>query len=190
MTSSDRLDISDLESARELSRRLTTAALAPSPQSATPFVRFRASTALGKPPQPEPEPGPNALPPGLDPTLTGGALWNQLLDWCRATAQAETAFVMDAYGLVVGSRGPLQGEQFEEVGARLILILDQARQMQPIPELEPAIGVELGTRWLTGFQAPLEDGTPLTIGLIGREAIPEKVRATLKRVVRARLGLA
>lgn len=190
MKSAPAASSSDLERARQLSRSLRPALARPAgaaPRAAgSGYVRFQMAAA---PPAPAPVPSPAPdVPPAIPAGLAGGALWNFLLDWCAAYVQAGTAFVMDGFGLLVAARGDLPPEQFEEVGGRLILILQQARLMQGAAVADLAVGIELGDGFLSGFQLLLDDGSPLTVGLIGREPISSHPRGVIRRTVRDALA--
>lgn len=188
---------SDLERAREMSRRLAAGSSgrpdAPSPSRragigvAAPdpagFVRLRRpaprSTAASAPPVAADRP--------LRVAAFGGEGWDAILDWTLEATGAGAAFLMDPHGLVVACRGPLPSGQAEGLGARLMLALDQAAKMVPPGEesADLSVAVQFGEVLLTGFLAPLADGTVLTAGLISRCPIGASARQAVVGVLGA-----
>ena len=180
---------SDLDLAREISRRLTGApfsrarASAPEP---TPRVGVAAPDPSGfvslRRNDPVPAPVPTPTP---TPRVFGAGGWENLLEWTLAATGSEAAFLMDPHGLVVACRGPLPAGQAERLGARLMVALDQARRMAPTEEEDISVTVQFGEVFLTGFAAPLSDGILLTAGLVSRKPVEPSARGAVARALAA-----
>lgn len=184
---------SDLDRARTLSRSLRPGASLARRTESTGFpggfVRFRfAGQELAQPRLAAEPAAPQELP-DLPAELSGGALWDRLLELCATMTKAETAFIMDGFGLLVSCRGPLAGDEFEEIGARLILILEQARQMRSAEPAGEAVAIEMGEKYLSGFQVLFEDGLSLTIGLIGKDSVTRNQRVVIARAIGKAMGV-
>jgi len=106
-----------------------------------------------------------------------------MLTWCCVAARAELAFLLDAQGLVVANRGPGSSEEVEGMGARLLAAMDQVRRLAPPGAAAPAVNVEMGARWLTGFALALPDGTGVMLGLVGPKPAGTEIRAALQRAL-------
>jgi hypothetical protein len=117
----------------------------------------------------------------------GGEGWDAVLDWTLEATGAGAAFLMDPHGLVVACRGPLPSGQAEGLGSRLMLALEQAGRMVPPGEeaAELSVTVQFGEILLTGFPAPLGDGTVLTAGLISRSPVAAAARRAVVGVLGA-----
>lgn len=180
------MSFSDLDRAREISRRLAGSRSLPDPPArvgvAPPdpagFVSLRrtaTTTAAAL--------MPTAPPPEVREAL-GSGRWDALLDWALSAASCQAGFVVDPRGLVVGCRGPLPVAQAEGLGSRLMAALDQARQMAgPKDGPEPSVTIQFGDVLLTAFAARPGDGSVLTIGLIGRGVVPAETRRGVARVM-------
>ncbi|MBK6513967.1 MAG: hypothetical protein IPG04_07525 [Polyangiaceae bacterium] len=163
-----RVPSSDLELARALSRRLR------APRGETPakhaepsprYVRFDARRAA-----PESVFGAFAASSPF-----GADVWNHLLDGCLATADARSAFLIDAQGLVVATRGDLSAEAAESIGARLMVALDQSAQLlQPSAPSVAALEIELG--WLTGLRSSDKRSRSLTLGIVAQGPLGRDIR--------------
>jgi hypothetical protein len=177
---------SDLNLARELSRRLVVerAPVAPAPARPAPrgYVAFPSRGAVpaavrvpmpvvAAPPS---EPEPRALPePPVVSVEEGSACWDRLLDWCLDAFGAEAAFIMDSYGLVVATRGRMTADTVQGVGARLMVTLQHAEQMAvEAPDgTSRAVAVELAAGWLNGMRVTLgrgDEALVLTVGVASR----------------------
>jgi hypothetical protein len=183
---------SDLERARELSRRLRPGESPDEPHArahAVPpgpgaFVRFRAADVV------KVAAGPVAAPPPLPPPETakrsapaspqGGGRWDESLEWCRGRTGARSAFALDGQGLLIASSGALASEEAEGIGSRMMLALDQARKMADTPPARLSVGFDLGGDRLSGFAVTLGDGTPVTFGLVGPQTPDPLSRAVLE----------
>ena len=170
---------SDLERARELSRKLrgdasnrarAGAAAVPAPGK-DGFLRFRAGGLL-------PAPAPSAP--------VSGTLWDPFLDWCLAVAGATAGFVLDGQGLLVAVRGALSAGDAEGIGARVMVALEQARKIQPGGSPDPAVSIDFGSGCLSGFAVALKDRSVLTIGLVGPRSVAPAARGTIASAFAAR----
>ncbi len=134
--------------------------------AATGYIKFSAShLGIGAP---RPEFGPTA--------------WNEMLDRALAESGDEVAFVVDAQGLVVASRGAMDPALVEGVGARLMIAFEQAEQMAEWGSSAGSIAIELGHRWLTGFRVRRGESSFL-VGVLGPNVIPREARAELARTI-------
>lgn len=180
---SDRTDSSsDLESARELSRRLVAPraaghVVAPSDSD---FVRFTFSSVMRRSAASESRTSSTGVAPGHEaPKPESATTWDDFLARSLPVAEAHAAFLMDGQGLLVASCGPIPAADLEGVGGRLMAALEHGRKMQLEEGREPAVVVELGSAWLTGFAVPLRDGSTLTMGVVGPAALHAETRARL-----------
>lgn len=164
-----RVPSSDLELARALSRRLRSPRGEPPAKHAEPsprYVRFEARKAA-------PESVFGAFASTSSPF--GADVWNHLLDGCLATADAQSAFLIDAQGLVVATRGALSAEAAESIGARLMVALDQSAQLlQPGAPSVAALEMELG--WLTGLRSSDNRSRSLTLGIVAQGPLGRDIR--------------
>ena len=198
MTNEHSANSSDLERARELSRKLKPGPPRPTvgeaKESERPYIRFRAATVLrvgdlsGAVPEPTPSPLPLRAVPGPVPSAppqaapeVRGPRWEPLLDWCRSVSGAESAFVLHPYGLIVAVRGPLPEAEAGEMGSRLMVALEHARKMPVDGAGDASVAFDLGGRWLSGFSFPLRDGTKLTFASIGPNALDGPLRRSFEK---------
>ena len=199
MTNEHSANSSDLERARELSRKLNPGPPRPTvgeaKESERPYIRFRAAAVLrvgdlsGVVPEPPdspsplravPGPVPPAAPPQAAPQVSGSP-WGPLLDWCRSVSGAESAFVLHPYGLIVAVRGPLPEAEAGEMGSRLMVALEHARKMPVDGAGDASVAFDLGGRWLSGFSFPLRDGTKATFAAIGPNALDGPLRRSFEK---------
>ncbi|MFO0599526.1 MAG: hypothetical protein U0228_29745 [Myxococcaceae bacterium] len=153
----------DLDAARAASQRLAGQGGAPPPSPG--YVSF-----------PSPRPAmPAAVPvsrPSAAPLMTrrqpllapnthfGADGWNTLLEACAAAVAADAAFLMDASGLIIASRGR---DELEAVGARLMNAFEQADRIDDARgTLSLSIETQRGT--LYGLRLAQPEGTFLTLG--------------------------
>lgn len=195
---------SDLQRARQLSRRLASPAteqgIGEPPQG---FVRFRGfappkpttprrpTLAPGDPtPRSSPmDPVPFSAPaanhemlPWINPELVGS--WEQFLAWCSLHGSIESAFVVDGQGFVIGQHGQLLPEEFDGVGAELSLAMEQLARIEALRgELGSAV-LAFGTRTLIGFRAKVAS-EELVLGLVATDPIPQSVMAAVGAGFRA-----
>ncbi len=158
---------SDLDLARSLSRRLREgrdapgARIEPSPR----YLRFDARRA--------------APETWLSPLSRLGApfgaeVWNDLLDGCLAAADASGAFLMDAQGLVVATRGTMRQDVAEAVGGRLMGALDQIELIGTRAQ-STAVAIEIESGWLTGVRS-----TQLTLALLAAAPVSRQARDVIE----------
>ena len=93
----------------------------------------------------------------------GPSGWNTFLLSCVGYVGGECAFVMDEHGLIVAHQGELPEGDLEGIGARLMLMLEQATSMDE--NSGASVAVALGSKWLTGISGD-HGGSKLTIGII------------------------
>jgi hypothetical protein len=179
---------SDLNRAREISRRLAEREKRPAPKPAAapapgPAHRFsaeqvRAAAGLPAPPAPAspaasapaasaPAPARAAPPPRPLPPLPAGGGWDALVAWCRSALLAESAFLIDDQGLLVASAGKIDAREAEGIGGRLVFTLEQADEMKGDALSARAITLEYGGSCLSGWRVPIAGGVSLTLGVLG-----------------------
>ena len=124
-------------------------------------------------------PSARVAPAPAPPAIEEARTWDDFLALCLPVAGAEGALVMGDQGLLIASCGPIPASDLEGVGARLMATLDHGRRMQLEEGREPAVVVELGMGWLTGFTVVLRDGSKLTMGLIGPAALHAEARSLI-----------
>lgn len=168
--SAPRAPSSDLELARSLSRRLResrdapTTKIEPSPR----YLRFDARRA--------------APESWLSPLSRMGApfgadVWNELLDGCLSAADATGAFLMDAQGLVVATRGTMKQDAAESIGGRLMGALDQ---IELIGSSTTAVSFEVDGGWLTGLRSTQKSASPLTLALLAPAPLSRAAREVVE----------
>lgn len=161
-TSSDDLDL-----ARHISRRLRGDTSGP-PRPGSRYIRFSAAGF--------------AAP--IDPASAfGPAIWNEMLDRCNRESSAELAFVIDAQGLVVASRGPMDPALVEGIGARLLIAFEQADGMAELGAATQSIAIELGRRWLTGFRVRRGEDHTFTVGVLGPRVVSRDTREAIDQLL-------
>jgi hypothetical protein len=185
--SSDRNErFSDLELARALTRHLRGGAGAraephgkasklvePRPH----YIRFDGQKLV---------PDAEALFGGRGPRARFGPdTWNALLDGALSAADAETAFLMDAQGLVVACRGGRPAEEVEGIGARLLLTLDHAEQMASAAAPTRSVLVELSGSWLAGIRVKSKGGPALTVCVLGARPLATEAREVIEGLLLA-----
>ena len=182
---------SDLDRARELSRKLrpeepVAASRALNADAGTEgFLRFRAakvaSVAPRAPLSPAAVAGPRDRPAVLDRPVSprAGGSWGPFLDWCRRQAGSESAFAIDAQGLIISASGAIRVEEAEAMGSRTMIALEQALRMTEAA-VSPSVAFDLGGSRLSGFSVSLSDGSRVTFGLVGPEAVGAALRATFQ----------
>lgn len=158
----------DLELARRISRRLRGQSTLPSQgRNAPQYIRFSAESFVRL----------------AEPQNTfGPAVWNEMLDRVNRESGSEVAFVMDAQGLVVASRGAMDASLIEGVGARLLIAFEQADQMSELGGGSQSIAIEIGKRWLTGFRVRRGEGQVLTVGVLGPRVVSRDTREALEQL--------
>ncbi|MEZ4226220.1 MAG: roadblock/LC7 domain-containing protein [Polyangiaceae bacterium] len=172
--SSPSAPFSDLELAREVSRRLRSPRVGAAPRSepSPRYVPFDARRFV-------PATHWVAAPRGH---RFGAELWNELLDGCLSAANAEAAFVMDGQGLVVATRGTMQADDAEAIGARLMVALDQAEEIGGATG-SYSVAIEFGGAWLTGLRLQLKDERSLTVGLVARAPLARESRDVIENLM-------
>lgn len=187
----------DLLRARAFAVRLTSSSSVGgvSPQPAVAYVRFRravANTPVPAAPQPPSAPAPSPVVEvspiaSLRPFVseageTRSHRVQRFLSWCGEVCETPAVLLMDSYALLIGASGPLPQERAEALGAHLMVALETAGRMFPEGKSAPAIAVEFGSLWLTGFRATLSGDEVVTFGVLG-DRIPDLlVRALVAEI--------
>ncbi len=212
---------SDLERAREVSRRLRPGgATAPpsavttgplptrlgfsaeraralaggtAPMAAAPHAAAPIPAAPPAPPNPSAElPVAAARPsaPPARPTIPeppADASWESLLVWCRSALAAEGAFVIDGRGLLVSNSGKLTDDDAQAMGARLVMTVDQADEMERGAQVR-TLTLDLSTRCLTGVRLQLASGARLTVGVLSLRPLTLSAGALVRRAFASKLA--
>lgn len=170
----------DLSRARALSEALRDGA--PFPADEGGWIRFRAATVA--PPRPAATASAPTLPP-LD--LPEGEPPERrrprLLDWCRRAAHAEAVLAVDADGVLLAMSGPLPPTEALDLGVHLRAALSAAGRMAPEADPPPALAVDFGPVWLTGFGVSLDAGGTATLGFVAKAVLPADLRDAIAGVV-------
>lgn len=147
----------DLAAARAASQRLRATTRA-SPPPVSGYVSF---AKVAAPAPRTATPLMSRRQPLLAPdTRFGAEGWNTLLEACVAAVAADGAFLMDAAGLIVASRG---SHEFDVIGARLMSAFEQADRIEGTRStLSLSIETPRGT--LFGLRLAQSEGTFLTLG--------------------------
>lgn len=102
----------------------------------------------------------------------GAHAWNELLDALRNATGASAAFLIDAEGLAVAVRGDVGGGELEELGARLLVALDQVARLSAKRGAgeQALISMALERQWLTGIRRRLASPERVLVaGLLSAE---------------------
>ncbi|MFO0660662.1 MAG: hypothetical protein U0165_12650 [Polyangiaceae bacterium] len=153
----------------------------PSSSSQDQYVHFRRQRTTLQPAAMLPAP---LLPSDAG---LGSEVWAVLLTWCVQVSRSSSAFVMDSHGLVVAALGTLPTDTLEAAGARLVLAMDQAAQLDVLGGQTGAISIEVGEAWLTAITVPLDEGESLTVALLGGEPVPRQVRQIIQSTLYERV---
>jgi len=157
----------DLDLARRISRRLRGDASGPARPSPG-YIRFSAAGFAAR----------------VEPASPfGPAIWNEMLDRCNRESSAELAFVMDAQGLVVASRGAMDPALVEGIGARLVIAFEQADGMAELGAATQSISIEIGRRWLTGFRVRRGEDHTFTVGVLGPRVVSRDTREAMEHML-------
>jgi hypothetical protein len=100
------------------------------------------------------------------PEMMGSEGWARMLDWCLKALEAEGAFIVDDRGLMIGSRGAMNVQTMEEVGARLLIAFEQADLMCGDKGMSQSMSIEMTEGWLVGMRIPLSGSEKLTFGVV------------------------
>lgn len=185
---------SDLNRAREMSRRLSQLEPGAPPQRDA-GSRFSASQVTGVPtpapmaatPVPGAEPRSTTPLPARVPPLPAATTFEARTSWCREALGADSVFLLDERGLLVASAGSVTAADAEGVGARVVFTFEQADAMRRGSDRTRSICVEFGSGFLTAWRFPAE-GIVLTVCVVtpkplapGAAAIVARAYASLAR---------
>jgi len=134
---------SDIERAREISRRITgtpqTQPAGPSEPGAQAYVPFSLSFGVGSAPVVSTPAAPTkvadaaAMVQPVDYESISFESWESLLHWCREELDAESAFVVDPQGFVISLDGRLAEDGFEGIGAELSYSMEHLARITAAP---------------------------------------------------------
>ncbi len=162
---------SDLEQARYLTRRLR-GNLTRAEELSFParhYVRF-----LGR----------RGNPAGGDASF-GISNWHQLLDDCMRETGATAAFVMGGEGLVIAVRGGVAAEQAQAIGARLMIGLDQAEQLNE-GGAATTLCAEVAEGWVSALRFEHND-TRLLLAVVGGAPLDSSSRRVVAQLIQLAL---
>lgn len=117
----------------------------------------------------------------------GVAAWHALLDGCTAAANGKGAFLLDAQGLVIATRGDVDETFAETLGGRLMLTLDQAAKMG---DNAGVVCIEIDSRWLTGIKSANPNLADLTLGIVGEDPVGRDARRSIAQLLESMGGSA
>lgn len=169
-------NLSDIDLARQLSRRLTgLAAGAPAtgkPLPAPGYQPFRiaAKEAATAPPvtvQPEQPADPflvEAEPAPAPPKPVTS--WEEFLAWSLELAGGRAAFVVDSQGFVIASRGRIPDDGFEAVGAELCLAMEQLDRLDQDAGILHAIELVFQNHRIIGMRGHDEERGTFVVGFV------------------------
>lgn len=161
---------SDIDIARNISRRLSGQSGKPQASASLGYIRFQASRFVPQSPQ---QPA----------ALFGPAIWNEMLALCVEQAHAELAFVVDDQGLVIASHGSEEASLIEGIGARLLIAFEQTDQMSALGDRAESIAIQMGRRWLTGLRMRIDESRPVILGVLGPEVVSQETRERLELLI-------
>lgn len=179
--------LSDIERARTIALRLLSSR-APVVDAKPPppsYVRFRAPRATHEGARDEHL---ETAPPSVSfrgADSFGVDAWNRVLDWCNSVCGSTVAFAMDAHGLAIAARGPIEPEEVDTIGTRLMIALEQASLMRHGRPPARAIVIEFADQWVTGLSLSVDDGVKLTLGLVGTAPASQAARERMLETIRA-----
>ncbi len=167
----------ELQDAGAISARLSHRAADSDATPTESYVRFVPSKLYGveSPVEVATEIG-QAIPESEE--VLGSPGWERLLEWCTASLDAHAAFLVDARGLIVGSRGRIPQEEIEEIGARLLIAFDQADHMSPGGSR--ILAIQRAGDWLVGLRVPFVEDEDLTIGMVTQDRLSGKACETVR----------
>ncbi|GEM_PF-3754813 len=111
----------------------------------------------------------------------GPALWNRILDYCRDTAKADAAFVMDAQGLAIAISGQISPDEVENAGTRLMISFEHAGRIDRDGGAE-SIVFQFEKKTLTGLLFQPGEDQSFTVGILSSEGLGTKQRDLIVRV--------
>lgn len=109
--------------------------------------------------------------------------WEVLLAWSYELCQARAAFVVDAQGFVIGSRGNAPKEGFEGIGAELCFAMEQLDRIDPESGQLEALELHFGPTNILGIKTTDNEGGAFILGFVGPRAVHESVREAVHRQV-------
>jgi hypothetical protein len=103
--------------------------------------------------------------------------WAEILDDAIYLAHARCALVMDGAGKVHESRGDWPKNTLDKVAARLLRGIEQA-PAPANPDATQLIEIQLGSFFLTGLRAVLQD-SPVVVGFLSQAPVKREARPGL-----------
>lgn len=177
---------SDLAAARLLAGVLQ-GKPAPVQGAAGGYTRFAARPRPSPVSAPAPPAAPVAAPVRIRPFAGGG--WVALIDWCLASFAARAALVVDGSGLLIASRGGISNERAEEIGARLVIAMQQADRFVDSAAETPFLAVEAAEGgWITAFRRTGVDGSRAVLAVLTKDAIDPRYRGQVDDALRLSLA--
>ncbi len=195
---------SDIELARELSRRLAgrgkaTASVGDRP--ADPGYRRFCTTVPPAPAPIQPPPEPPAVPVPATPPAppvpvaveepgepaqvpqppTGMTTWEEFLAWSLSAAHARAAFVVDSQGFVISSHGNLPADGFEGLGAELCLAMEQLERIDPEAGGLSALELVFQNRRIVGVRAVSEEEGSFVVGFVVSAGVSDEAQRIITK---------
>ena len=112
-------------------------------------------------------------------SIFGPSGWNHFLEACLRETRAESAFLLDGRGLAIAESGRLDAKEIEGLGSRVMIALEQAGEIVPTAGNKEvsSLSMEFDSSWLTSLTTT-SGGQRLTLGILGQETIPLRLRRT------------
>lgn len=107
--------------------------------------------------------------------------WEVFLAWSIELCQARAAFIVDAQGFVIGSRGNAPSSGFEGIGAELCFAMEQLDRIDPASGQLEALELHFGPTNILGIKAVSEDRGAFVLGYVGTRGVHESVREAVYR---------
>lgn len=170
---------SDLEIARQLSRKLTGAPVGDAPPVApNRYTRFSASRL-----SPSPQPSADALAGTADSASPPRDFqnWQEFLQWVIDEGFAMGGFVMDSEGFAIAANGTIDDEQAQGMGVSLMMVFNEADEPDHPGTDADSIAIEYSQFTLTGIRISSSGNYLFTLGLLAAEYLPPGVRNLLRR---------
>jgi hypothetical protein len=177
---------SDIERARELSRRLAFPSRQGSAQAVdtTAYIRFPAVV--------QERPGraveatttsTSAVPTPAVSERASAASWEDLLAWLAEQLGAEAAFIVDNQGFVIANRGKIPSDGFEALGAEVYMSFEQLERVDTLAGRLIWIELEFTRRRLTALRARVPGREQMLFVAINSSAEHAGQKAAIERIV-------
>jgi len=101
--------------------------------------------------------------------------WDGFLDWTLGVSHSSAVFAVDPQGFVLGARGAVSEDGFEGTGAELSYIVGQAQAMSRQPEELQSVALDFGDRRLVGLRVRMSDSQDFLLGFVEPQRLTNAV---------------